>query len=99
VTSPYGNKPSGVVPADEWHNISFNISVDVPVDWDKVDLRQWVHTVAKYTALRMAETTTTAEEQEDIIKTLILGVKVENVGFVQDDALHAMIDEFDSEGD
>lgn len=98
--NPYDNKPDLVSDPDTWHTITFNISVDVPVDWSKLDLRQWSHTVGKYTALRMAETTQDVMDEhqaQGLIKTLLMGIKVERVKLVDDDELHTMIDEFNEE--
>lgn len=99
---PYSDKPSVVSEPNDWHEISFQISVDTEVDWDKLDLRQWAHTVARFTALRMAETTlddTDDEEMEKkLVKTLLMGIRVERIKFVDDEGLHDLIDSFE-EGD
>ncbi len=97
MSDPYGNKPSAESEANQWHEMSFQISIDQSVDWDKVDLRKWVHTVARYTALVMAKSTVESEDIEDpeVIKTLIMATKVSRISFVTDDELHNMIDEFE----
>lgn len=94
MTDPYTNKPRTQSEPDEWHELSFQISVDCPVDWDGVDLRRWSQAVAKYTALMMAESTEFAETQ-DTLKTLIMNVKVDRLKLVADDELYKMIDEFE----
>ncbi len=94
MSSTYGNKPSGLSEPSEWHEISFQISIDRPVDWDEVDMRKWAHVVARYTALTMAKTLED-EDDKEIIKTLLLGLKVDRINLVTDDALHGIIDEFE----
>lgn len=95
--TPYGRKPNTVSEPNEWHQLSFKISIDQAVDWDEVDLRKWAQTVAKYTALLMAKSTLDADEftDVDVIKTLILGVKAERVKFVTDTELHNLIDDYE----
>lgn len=101
MSDPYSNKPSSVSDPSQWHEISFQISVDAPVDWEKVDLRKWAHTVARYTALAMAESHLSEDEQKamEVVKTLLMNVKVERVSFINDEALHNLIDEFDEAGE
>jgi hypothetical protein len=94
MSDPYGNKPQTQSDANDWHELSFQISIDQPVDWDEVDLRKWAHSVAKYTALMMAKSTLGEVDEPELIKTLIMGIKVARVSFVTDDELHSMIDEF-----
>lgn len=93
----YGKKPQSNSDANTWHELSFLISIDQPVDWDEVDLRKWAHTVARFTALIMAKSTMNAEEMEDpeVIKTLIMDIRAKRISFVTDDELHNMIDEFE----
>lgn len=101
MSDAYSNKPSLISDPSTWHEISFQISVDVPVDWDKIDLRKWSHTVARYTALRMAESHLSEEEQAqaEVVKTLLMNVKVDRISFVDDKGLHNLIDEFDETGE
>lgn len=94
MSDPYGDKPSLLSEANQWHELSFHISIDQAVDWDKVDLRKWAQSIAKYTALLMAKTTVDEDDEPDVIKTLIMGVKAARISFVTDDELHNMIDEF-----
>ena len=95
MSNPYGNKPSTSSDANQWHELSFQISIDQEVDWSKVDLRKWAQNVARYTALIMAKSTIDEpEENAEVIKTLIMGVKVDRISFVDDEGLHSMIDEF-----
>jgi hypothetical protein len=96
---PYRNKPNMISDPNTWHEMSFQISIDESVDWDKFDLRTWAHAVAKYTALVMAKTTLDEGELEtpEVIKTLIMGIKASRISFVTDDDLHNMIDEFGDE--
>lgn len=97
MSDPYGAKPSSNSEPNQWHELSFQISIDQEIDWDNVDLRKWAHTVARFTALLMAKSTIDSEELEDpeVIKTLIMAVKVNRISFVTDDELHNMIDEFE----
>lgn len=100
MSSTYGNKPSSISDPSQWHEISFQISIDRPVDWDEVDMRKWAHVVARYTALTMARSLESDDEKEDddeeeIIKTLLLGLRVDRINLVTDDALHGIIDEFE----
>ena len=97
MSNPYGGKPDTNSEASEWHELSFQLSIDKPVDWDNVDLRKWSHTVARFTALMMARSTEENEDMEssDVIKTLIMGVRVKRISFVTDDELHDMIDKFE----
>lgn len=99
MSDPYGRKPRTISEPNEWHEITFQISVDCPVDWDNVDLRKWGQTVAKYTALMMAESHLSEEEVKKlgVLKTLLLNLKVARVKFVDDNSLHTMIDEFGDE--
>lgn len=93
----YKNHPSEISEPNDWHEISFRISVDTEVDWDKVDLRQWAHTVAKFTASKMASSGLPPMDEDtatQIVKTLIMNVKVERISFVDDESLHNLIDEF-----
>lgn len=95
--SPYNNKPNSISQPNDWHELSFQISIDHGVDWDEVDLRKWAQTVARFTALVMAKTTVDEEliaEDPEIIKTLIMGIKVKRISFVTDNELHHLIDEF-----
>lgn len=96
MSNPYGRKPSTVSDPNTWHEMSFQISIDQEVDWDEVDLRKWAHTVARFTALLMAKSTLDVDEMQDaeVIKTLIMGVKVDRISFITDDGLHNLIDEF-----
>lgn len=94
MTDPYENKPRTLSEPDEWHEISFQISVDHPVDWDKYDLKKWSALVAKYTAMLMAETTEDSDSDAKV-KACIREVKVDRIRLVSDDSLHQMIDEFD----
>lgn len=94
MSDPYGNKPDLNSDPNVWHELSFQISVDVEVDWEKVDLRKWAQNVARYTALLMAKSTVEETEDPEVIKTLIMGVKASRISFVTDDDLHSMIDEF-----
>lgn len=95
---PYNNKPRIRSEPNEWHELSFQISIDQPCDWDNVDLRKWSHMVAKYTALMMAVSTDEVDEDAgETIKTLVQGVKVDRIKLVSDESLHEMIDEFDLE--
>lgn len=94
MSDPYGNKPQTQSDANDWHELSFQISIDVPVDWDNINLRKWAHSVARYTALMMAKSTLGEVDEPEHIKTLIMGIKVARVSFVTDDELHSMIDEF-----
>ncbi len=98
---PYSSKPRTTSDPGDWHELSFQLSVDASVDWANVDLRKWSHTVAKYTALMLAESAHTDEELESFgtLKTLIMGVKVDRVHFINDESLHSMIDEFGEEND
>lgn len=99
-SNPYGDKPSLISDANQWHELSFQISIDRTVDWDKVDLRKWVTSVAKFTALLMAKSMITdddIDEDTEVIKTLIMAVKASRISFVTDDELHSMIDEFGDE--
>lgn len=93
MSDPYGNKPDVKSDPNIWHELSFQISVDVEVDWDKVDLRKWAQNVAKYTALMMAKSTVEETDDPEVIKTLIMGVKVARISFVDDEGLHNMIDQ------
>ena len=98
MSNPYGRKPDSNSAASEWHELSFQLSIDKPVDWDNVDLRKWSHTVARFTALMMSKSLEENEGQDgedDTIKTLIMGVKVHRISFVTDDELHDMIDKFE----
>lgn len=97
MTDPYANKPRQLSEPNEWHTLSFDISVDCPVNWDEVDLRRWAHSVAKYTALAMAESTDFAKETEEVLKTLIKNIKVERIKLFSDDELYNLLDEFDDE--
>ncbi len=99
MTDPYVNKPQIVSEPNDWHELTFQISIDQAVDWDDFDLKKWAHTVARYTALVMAKTTVDTAELEDpeVIKTLIMGIKVDRVRFVTDDGLHELIDNFEEE--
>lgn len=99
MSNVYGNKPSSISEPSQWHEISFQISIDRPVDWDEVDMRKWAHTVARFTALVMARSleddSAEDEDSEEVIKTLLLGLKVDRINLVTDDALHGIIDEFE----
>lgn len=96
MADPYSNKPRTRSEPNEWHELSFQLSIDRPVDWDNVDLKKWAQLVAKYTAMLMAVSTDeTDAKKEEVIKTLILGIKVDRIKLVSDDSLHTMIDEFD----
>ncbi len=94
MSDPYGHKPTMNSEPNQWHELSFQISIDQGVDWDKVDLRKWAQNVARYTALLMAKSTIETADDPEVIKTLIMGVKVDRISFVTDDELHSMIDEF-----
>lgn len=93
-SNPYGNKPSLDSEPNQWHELSFQISIDQAVNWDNVDLRKWAQQVARYTALLMAKSTLNGVETPEVIKTLIMGIKVDRVSFIDDAGLHNMIDEF-----
>lgn len=97
MADPYGNKPDVKSEANAWHELSFQISIDQDVDWDEVDLRKWAHTVARFTALVMAKSTLDVDALEDpeVIKTLIMGIKVSRLSLVTDSELHDLIDEFE----
>ncbi len=95
MSNPYGKKPDSISAPSEWHELSFQLSIDKPVDWDNVDLRKWSHTVARFTALMMSKSLEENEEDSDVIKTLIMGVKVNRISFVTDDELHDLIDKFE----
>ena len=101
MSDPYSNKPSLISEPNQWHELSFQISVDASVDWDNVDLRQWARTVARYTALMMAESHMSEDEQAEaaVLKTLIMNVKVDRISFVDDEGLHKLIDKFDETGE
>lgn len=96
---PYRHKPEAFSDPNTWHELSFQISIDEAVNWDDFDLRKWAHAVAKYTALVMAKTTLDDQELEEpeLIKTLIMGIRVSRISFVDDELLHNMIDEFGEE--
>lgn len=96
-SDPYQNKPQLVSKPDEWHEMAFQISVDVPVDWAEFDLKKWATYVARFTALMMAKTTIDTEELEDptTVQTLLMDLRVDRVKFVSDDGLHEMIDKFE----
>ncbi len=96
MNNPYGGKPDSISEPSEWHELSFQLSIDKSVDWDNVDLRKWSHTVARFTALMMSKSIEENEDEDsDLIKTLIMGVKVKRISFVTDDELHNMIDDFE----
>lgn len=97
MSDPYGNKPSLISDPNQWHELSFQISIDRSVDWDGVDLRKWAQNIAKYTALVMAKTMADDTDEQEVIKTLVMGVKVDRISFVRDADLHNMIDEFGEE--
>jgi hypothetical protein len=90
---PYSKKPSSVSESSQWHEMSFQISVDHPVDWDEFDLRKWAHTVAAYTARLMCQDL----PDDSKIETLLMGVSVHKISFVTDGTLHQIIDEFGEE--
>ncbi len=95
MSNPYGDKPDLNSEPNQWHELSFQISIDRAIDWDKVDLKRWVQNVAKFTAMVMAKTTIEDDEDDpEVIKTLIMAVKAARISFVTDDELHNMIDEF-----
>lgn len=98
MSDPYQNKPKTLSEANDWHELSFQISIDEPVDWDKVDLRKWAHNVAKYTALVLAKSTVDTDaidpENQESIKTLIMAIRASRVTFLDDATLHKMIEEF-----
>lgn len=96
MSDPYGNKPNLNSEPNQWHELSFQISIDREVNWDEVDLRKWAQNVARYTALLMAKSASDIDDGEDpeVIKTLIMGAKVDRISFVTDDDLHTLIDEF-----
>lgn len=101
-SDPYGDKPKSVSAPGDWHEIRFQISIDKATDWDKVEVKKWVHNIARYTALHMARSTVDAEtlnEEQDPIKTVLLGLKIERIKFATDDELHNMIDKFQEDND
>jgi len=94
MSDPYQNKPKLQSEANQWHEMSFQISVDQPVDWQNVDLRKWASLVGKYTAALLAKSTETKDNEYETVRALFLNVKVDRVTFVDDEGLHNMIDEF-----
>lgn len=96
MSSPYGRKPKAQSDPNQWHEISFMISIDYPVDWDNIDLRKWAQTVSRFTALLMGKSALSAEELEEVetIKAYMMSVKVSRVSLATDDELHSMIDGF-----
>lgn len=83
--------------ADDWHRVTFDISIDKDVEWDDFDLKKWSHNLARFTAFMMAKTTMTPEELEhpENIRTLIMGTKIYRVEFATDKRLHQLIDDTD----
>lgn len=97
MTDPYSKKPKLISAPNDWHEISFQISIDRACDWDKVDLQRWASTVGKLTTLMMAQTMEETDENAGtLIKTLLLNLQVDRLKFVTDDLLHELIDD-DSE--
>lgn len=94
MSEPYGEFPDALSEANDWHKFTFMISIDQPVDWNKVDLRRWAQMMAKYTAIIMGSAGLTEEEIRDLesIKTLMMDVKVSRVTLATDDQLHNLID-------
>lgn len=100
MSDPYQNKPRTLSEPNEWHEMTFQISIDQSINWDNVDLRRWAHSVAKYTSLMLAKSDNPDLESEDAIetiKTLIMGIRVDRVSLVNDESLYRMIDEFEDE--
>lgn len=97
MSDPYQRKPNTISEPNEWHEFSFQVSIDRPVNWDNVDLRKWGRTVARFSALLMAESYKSEdfpEADKDLIKALLMNLKVSRISLATDEELHSLIDSF-----
>lgn len=93
-------KPDSLSVPGEWHEFTFRISVDAPVDWNKFSEYGWAATIGKYTAWKMAMTGLTDEEIKNAgeISSLIMSLKIERVeSFVTDADLDMWIGGLENE--